>query len=46
MKQALSRPSSHAHLPDRFEERQRLDVAHGAADLDDGDLGVAGARAG
>ncbi len=31
------------HLPDRFEERQRLDVADRAADLDDGDLGVAGA---
>ena len=34
-----------AHLPDRFEERQRFDVAHGAADLDDRDLGIAGARA-
>ena len=29
-----------AHLADRLEERQRLDVAHGAADLDDADLGV------
>jgi hypothetical protein len=32
------------HLPDRFEERQRLDVADSAADFDDGELGVAGAR--
>ena len=32
-----------AHLPDRLEERQRLDVAHRAADLDDRHLGVAGA---
>ena len=32
-----------AHLPDRFEERQRLDVADGAADLDHGDVGIAGA---
>ncbi len=34
------------HLADRFEERQRLDVADGAADLDDGDFGVARARGG
>ena len=30
-----------AHLPDRFEERQRLDVADGAADFDHGDFRVA-----
>jgi hypothetical protein len=30
-----------AHLPDRFEERQRFDVADGAADFDDRDLGSA-----
>ena len=30
-----------AHLPDRLEERQRLDVAHRAADLDDRHVGVA-----
>ena len=29
------------HLPDRLEERQRLDVADGAADLDDEDVGAA-----
>ena len=28
------------HLPDRLEERQRLDVADGAADLDHRDFGV------
>ena len=32
-----------AHLPDRLEEGQRLDVADRAADLDDRDLGLAGA---
>src|SRR6185436_16941507 len=31
------------HLPDRLQERQRLDVAHRAADLDDRHLGFAGA---
>src|SRR5258708_6812955 len=31
------------HLPDRLEERQRLDVADRAADLDDRHVGVAGA---
>ena len=30
-----------AHLADRFEERQRLDVADRSAHLDDADLGVA-----
>src|SRR5205814_6280737 len=29
-----------AHLANRLEERQRFDVAHRAADLDDADLGV------
>ena len=33
-----------AQLPDRLEERQRLDVAHGSADLDDADVGVAGTQ--
>ena len=32
-----------AHLADRLEKRQRLDVADGAADLDHADVGVAGA---
>ncbi len=38
-------PEFDPHLADRFQERQRLDVAHGAADLDDGDFGVARAAA-
>ena len=33
-----------AHLPDRFEERQRFDVADRAADFHDGDLRIARAR--
>ena len=33
-----------AHLADGLEERQRLDVADGAADLDDDDVGGAVAR--
>ncbi len=33
-----------AHLPDRLEERQRLDVADRAAHFHDRDLGVAGPR--
>ena len=33
-----------AHLPDGLEERQRLDVAHRAADLDDDHVGRRGAR--
>ena len=33
-----------AHLADRLEERQRLDVAHRAADLDHADVGIAGAE--
>ena len=45
MKQTLLRPSSQAHLPDRLEEGQRLDVADRAADLDDRHLGVAARRA-
>src|SRR5581483_10270736 len=32
-----------AHLPDRLEEGQRLDVAHRAAHLDDRDVGIPGA---
>ena len=32
-----------AHLANRLEKRQRLDVADGAADLDHADVGVAGA---
>ena len=31
-----------AHLADGFEERQRFDVADGAADFDDGDVGAVG----
>ncbi len=31
-----------SHLPDRFEEGQRLDIADRAADLDDGDLSLRG----
>ena len=34
-----------AHLPDRFEERQRFDVADGAADFDDRDVGACDAGA-
>jgi hypothetical protein len=34
-----------AHLADRLQEGQRLDVAHRAADLDDGHVGIAGAGA-
>ena len=33
-----------AHLADRLEERQRLDVAHGAAHLDDDDVRLAVTR--
>ncbi len=33
-----------AHLADGFQERQRLDVADGAADLDDDDIGAPVAR--
>ena len=32
--------SSSPHLADRFEERLAFDVADGAADLDDHDLGA------
>ena len=35
-----------AQLPDGLEERQRLDVADGAADLDDQDVLALGARRG
>ena len=38
-------PEFDAELADRLEERQRLDVAHRAADLDHADVGVAGAHA-
>src|SRR5690606_27303661 len=33
-----------ADLADRFQERQRLDVADGAADLDQGDVETGGGR--
>jgi hypothetical protein len=33
-----------AKLADGFEERQRFDVADGAADFDDGHFGIAGAQ--
>ena len=46
MKQVLLRPSCDAHLPDRFEERQRFDVADRAADLDDRHVGIARAACG
>jgi hypothetical protein len=36
----LSRPDILAELADRFEERQALDVADRAADLDQHDVGV------
>ena len=35
---ALPRPDLLPELADRFEERQRLDVADRAADLDDDDV--------
>ena len=38
-------PEFDAELADRLEERQRLDVADRAADLDHADVGVAGAHA-
>jgi len=34
----VGRPHAQAHLAHRLEEGQRLDVADGAADLDDRDL--------
>ena len=34
----------HPHLPDRLQKRQRLDVTHGAADLDYGHVGLTGSR--
>ncbi len=34
-----------AHLPDGFQERQGLDIAHRAADLDDGHVRIAGSGA-
>ena len=37
-------PLLHPHLADRLQEGQRLDVAHGAADLDHGDVGTLGAE--
>ena len=42
---ALPRPSVLPELADRLEERQRLDVADGAADLDDHHVAVVGHRA-
>jgi hypothetical protein len=44
MNMALLAPDLDAHLADRLQERQRLDVADGAADLDQGDVGVVGAE--
>ena len=41
----MLRPELDAHLADRLEERQRLDVADRAADLDHADVGIAGAHA-
>ena len=42
--QRILRPLLDPHLADRLQERQRLDVAHGAADLDHGDVGPLGAE--
>ena len=42
--QRVLRPLLHPHLTDGLQERQRLDVAHGAADLDHGDVGALGAE--
>ena len=39
-KQRVLAPQFLPHLPDRFDERQRLDVAHRAADLDDRDIHI------
>ena len=36
----VAAPDLQAHLPGGLEERQGFDVTHGAADLDDGDLGL------
>ena len=36
-------PELHAHLANRFQERQRLDIADRAADLDEANVGIAGA---
>ena len=44
MYSTLPWPSLDAELADGLEERQRLDVAHRAADLDHADVGVAGAE--
>ena len=41
----LVAPELDAHLADRLEERQRLDVAHRAADLDHAHIGIARAHA-
>jgi len=38
-------PQFHAHLPDRLEKRQRLDIAHGAADLHHGHVEIVGPQA-
>ena len=43
MKSAFSRPDFLPELPDRFEERQRFDVADGAADLGDHHVHALGA---
>ena len=42
----FSRPRSPAELADRLEERQALDVADGAADLDDQHVDALGGLAG
>jgi hypothetical protein len=42
---ALLGPASLLELADRLEERERFDVADGAADLDDGDVDVRWRRA-
>ncbi len=44
MYSTLVAPELDAHLADRLEERQRLDVADRAADLDHADVGIAGAQ--
>ena len=37
---SVTAPFLQAHLTDRFKERQRLDVADGTADFDDGHIGA------
>ena len=40
--QGIVVPEFHAHLPDRFQEGQRLDITHRAANLDQCDIGISG----